>query len=217
MQGGDLKWVEDIPCRLVLSRNCRNTDEIARVAYRAAGLSISPTLGVSGPRPVLHVVKTAAEAVSLTQALLDAACLTMKSAPHDLAVLTLETQPADSPLLKIRVAGASVSADPAVGHVTLTTARRFKGLEASLVIVPDADFRRAEHMDWRRRLYVACSRARQAVHIITTVHEADLGPVVRTFADTDKARPTWRWLARHLGVHLGEGVANDPFHEQRSG
>jgi superfamily I DNA/RNA helicase len=141
----------------------------------------------------------------------------MKSAPHDLAVLTLETQPADSPLLKIRVAGASVSADPAVGHVTLTTVRRFKGLEASLVIVPDADFRRAEDMEWRRRLYVACSRARQAVHIITTVHEADLGPVVRTFADTDKARPTWRWLARHLGVHLGEGVADDPFHEQRSG
>jgi hypothetical protein len=217
VQGGDLQWLEDIPCRLVLSRNCRNTDEIARVAYRAAGLSISPALGVSGPRPVLHVVKSAAEAVSLTQAPLDAACLTMKSAPHDLAVLTLETQPADSPLLKIRVAGASVSADPAVGHVTLTTVRRFKGLEASLVIVPDADFRRAEDMEWRRRLYVACSRARQAVHIITTVHEADLGPVVRTFADTDKARPTWRWLARHLGVHLGEGVADDPFHEQRSG
>ena len=200
-----------------MSRNCRNTDEIARVAYRAAGLSIAPTLGVSGPRPVLHVVKTAGEALSLTQALLEIACVTMKSAPHDLAALTMETQPADSPLLKMRVAGALISPDPAPGHVTLTTVRRFKGLEASLVIVPDADFRRAEDMDWRRRLYVACSRARQAVHIITTVQEADLGPVVRAFADTDKARPTWRGLARHLGVHLGEGVANDPFHEQRSG
>jgi hypothetical protein len=217
VQGGDLKWLEDIPCRLVLTRNCRNTDEIARVAYRAAGLSIAPTLGVSGPRPVLHVVKTAAEALSLTQALLETACVTMKSAPHDLAVLTIETQPLDNPLLKMRVAGTLVSPDPTPGHVTLMTVRRFKGLEASLVIVPDADFRRAEDIDWRRRLYVACSRARQAVHIITTVQEADIGPAVRAFANTDKARPTWRGLARHLGIHLGEGVANDPFYEQRSG
>lgn len=217
VQGGDLKWLETVPCRLVLSRNCRNTDQIARVAYRAAGLAISPTLGVSGPRPVLHVVKTAAEAVSLTQALLDAACSNVKSAPHDLAVLTLETQPADSPLLKMRVAGAQVSPDPAIGRVTLMTARRFKGLEASLVIVPDVDFRRAEDSDWRRRLYVACSRARQAVHIITTVQEADLGPAVHVFADTDKARPSWRGLARHLGVHLGQGVSIDPFQEPRAG
>jgi len=50
----DTRWLEQIPCRLVLSRNCRNTDPIARVAYRAGGLPVAPSLGLAGPRPVLH-------------------------------------------------------------------------------------------------------------------------------------------------------------------
>ncbi len=44
----ETSWLDDIPCRLVLTRNCRNTDQIARAAYRAAGLPISPNLGISG-------------------------------------------------------------------------------------------------------------------------------------------------------------------------
>jgi hypothetical protein len=211
VQGGDLPWLETVPCRLILSRNCRNTDPIARVAYRAAGLSISPNLGVSGPRPTLHVVDSSADAASLTQALLEAACTKMKAAPHDLAALTLETLPPQSALSKMRVAGAETAPEPTLGRVTLSTARRFKGLEASLVIVPDVDFRQAEDGDWRRRLYVACSRGRQAVHLITTVREAELGPAVRAFADTEKARPSWRGLARHLGVQLRQGATDDPF------
>jgi hypothetical protein len=213
VQGDDIGWLETIPCRLVLSRNCRNTDPIARVAYRAAGLSISPTLGLVGPKPVLHVAASEDEAIALTQSLLDAACLKFKSDPHDLAVLTLETPNQNSKLTKMRVAGLPVSPDPVDGRVTVTTSRRFKGLEASLVIVPDADFTQAEDADWRRRLYVACSRARHALHLITTVKEADLGPAIRAFADTDKARTNWRGLARHLGVTLGNGVNDDPFHE----
>ena len=211
MQGGDLPWLETVPCRLILSRNCRNTDPIARVAYRAAGLLISPNLGVSGPRPILHVVDFPAAAAALTRALIEAACTKMKAAPHDLAVLTLETHPPQSALSMMRIAGVETTADPTPGRVTVTTARRFKGLEASLVIVPDADFRQAGDGDWRRRLYVACSRGRQALHLITTVRETDLGPVVRAFADTEKARPSWRGLARHLGVRLGQGVTDDPF------
>ncbi len=211
VQGDDLAWLEAVPCRLVLSRNCRNTDEIARTAYRAAGLPISPTLGLSGPRPQLHLASTSAEAAAITERILNAACTNIKSAPQDLAVLTLETLAESSPLNGIKVHGAQIASAPTIGAVTLTTARRFKGLEASLVIVPDVDFRQAGSADWRRRLYVACSRARQAVHLITTTSESDLGSVVRTFADSEKARATWQSLCRHLGIHLTERVADDPF------
>ncbi len=211
IQGGDLPWLESVPCRLVLGRNCRNTDQIARVAYRAGGLAHAPSLGVSGPRPVLHVVRTSAEATSLTEALLEAACTKAKALPHDLAVLTLDTQPDNTPLMGIRVAGQDVVTDPTTGHVTVTTARRFKGLEASMVIVADADFRQAAEPDWRRRLYVACSRARHAVHLITMTDEADLGPAVLAFSESDKARASWRGLARQLGLTLAEGIPDDPF------
>jgi hypothetical protein len=171
----------------------------------------NPRLLTDRPECLARACAPPADAASLTQALIEAACTKMKTAPHDLAALTLETQPPQSALSRIRIAGVETTPDPTPGRVTVTTARRFKGLEASLVIVPDVDFRQAEDGDWRRRLYVACSRGRQAVHLITTVREADLGPAVRAFADAEKARPSWRGLARHLGVQLGQGVTDDPF------
>ena len=157
------------------------------------------------------MVDSPADAATLTQALVEAACSKMNAAPHDLAVLTLETQPPQSALGRMRIAGVETTPGPTPGRVTMTTARRFKGLEASLVIVPDVDFRQVEDGDWRRRLYVASSRARLALHLVTTVRETDLGPAVRAFAETEKARPSWRGLARHLGVRLGQGATDDPF------
>jgi hypothetical protein len=217
VQGGDPKWLDDVPCRLILSRNCRNTDAIARVAYRAAALPIAPTLGVAGPKPTIHRVANEAEAIATATKILRAAVEQVKVPPQELAMLTLETLPEDSAWRAIKIAGKTVSDEPAVGYVTLTTARRFKGLEASLVIVVDADFRMAGDRDWRRRLYVACSRARQAVHIITTTAESELDAAVKAFADTDKVRASWRSLARLLGARLGEGETDDPFKEPGTG
>lgn len=213
VQSDDARWLDDVPCRLVLSRNCRNTDRIARTAYRAASLPISPTLNVTGPKPVLHVVPDENAAIETAKALLESAQNLGKTPAHELAVLTLDTLPKDSSWRRLRIGKKEVVDVPMPERVTLTTARRFKGLEASLVIVADADFRKAEDPDWRRRLYVACSRARHAVHIITLNCEADLGPAIRAFSDSDKARPTWRGLARHLSVQLGKGETNDPFEE----
>src|SRR5262249_47190031 len=129
----------------------------------------------------------------------------------DLAVLSLETLGEGSLWRTLKVRGRAVSEDPVPDAVTLSTARRFKGLEASLVIIADADFRSATDPDWRRRLYVACSRARQAVHILTINSEADLGPAVLALTDTEKVRPSWMALARALGVRLAEGEIDVPF------
>lgn len=185
----DCTWLDNIPCRLVLHRNCRNTDQIARVAYRAAGLSAPPTLGVNGPRPVLHAATDEADAIRIATALVEAAFTHHKAPPDEIAILTLETLPQTSSWRCLRLCGRATAEDSAPGCVTLTTTRRFKGLEAGLVIVTDADFRQTTDLDWRRRLYVACSRARHAVHIITTTKEADLGPALRALADTEKVRP----------------------------
>jgi Nuclease-related domain/UvrD-like helicase C-terminal domain/AAA domain len=217
VQADDARWLDAVPCRLVLSRNCRNTDPIARLAYRAAGLSISPTLGVTGPKPILHVATDEARAVEMAKSLLEAALAGGRIPGHELVVLSLDTLPEGSLWRRLRVGAKELADDPAPNRVTLTTARRFKGLEASLVIVVDVDFRKAGEADWRRRLYVACSRGRHAVHMITTNDETDLGPAIWAFSDTDKARPTWRGLARHLGVRLSDGETHDPFQEPRAG
>ncbi len=207
---GDTRWLDEIPCRLVLTRNCRNPDPIARVAYRAAGLPISPTLGVSSPRPVVHSVQDAREAVRLVESLIKTACGEHKLPPHEIAVQSLETIDSSSPWSVAKLGGRLTSENPREGMITVTTVRRFKGLEAALVIAVDVDLARAEDLEWRRRLYVACSRARHGAHIVTTTPEEDLGIATRAFAGTEKARASWRALARQLGVQIGGGQ-NDPF------
>lgn len=206
------EWLDDIPCRLVLTRNCRNTDPIARVAYRSAGLRISPTLGITGPRPVLHRLSTQAEAVERAETLIRGACEQHHTPAHEIALLTLDTLDPGDRWIASRLAGKKISQNPEPNTVTVTTVRRFKGLEAALVIIVDVDFRRFEDEEWRRRLYVACSRARQAVHLFTTNREEDLATALPLLSDTPRVRLSWRALERHLGVRLG-GKDDDPFQE----
>lgn len=57
----DTKWLDTIPCRLSVTKNCRNTDQIAKLAYQSAGILNKSKLGVDGPKPTLHPVNNAAE------------------------------------------------------------------------------------------------------------------------------------------------------------
>ncbi len=207
----DTAWLDKIPCRLNLTRNCRNTLEVARSAYRAAGLPTAPNLGATGPKPVIHRVDSAQDAVKLVNKLVAAARTDYRIPPDEIAVLTLESLD-DSPHWCLpRLGGKPTAARPERGHVTLSTVRRFKGLEATVVIIVDADFSRAVHDEWRRRLYVACSRARLFVQVISNTKESELTESVREFSGSDKARPSWSNLARHLGARIAGGNEDDPF------
>jgi hypothetical protein len=108
----DIRWLEQIPCRLVLSRNCRNTDPIARVAYRARGLPVALTLGLAGPRPVLHTPIDNVEAVKIVSSLVEIACAKHKIAPHEVAVLTLETLEEGSPWRLAQIGNQRTADEP---------------------------------------------------------------------------------------------------------
>ena len=212
----DTAWLDQIPCRLNLTRNCRNTLEVARSAYRAAGLETAPNLGATGPKPVIHRVDSTQDAIKLVNKLVAIARTDHRIPPDEIAVLTLRSLD-DSPYrCKAKLGGKPTAVSPERGHVTLSTVRRFKGLEATVVIIVDVDFSRAVHDEWRRRLYVACSRARQFVHVITRTKESELAEPVRAFAASSKVRPSWSALARHLGARIAGGNEDDPFVEPRT-
>ena len=212
----DTAWLDQIPCRLNLSRNCRNTLEVARSAYRAAGLKIAPSLGATGPKPVIHRVDSTQEALKLVNKLIATARTGHRIPPDEIAVLTLESLDESPQWCQAKLGGKPTAARPERGHVTLSTVRRFKGLEATVVIIVDVDFSRAIHEEWRRRLYVACSRARQFVQVVARTRESELAAPVRVFAGSDKVRPSWATLARHLGARIAVGDEDDPFVEPRT-
>jgi hypothetical protein len=199
----DTQWLDSIPCRLTVTRNCRNTNQIARLAYQSAGITFKSKLGVDGPKPILHPVDSAANAVQLVCGLIQASIAKDKIPLHDIAILTLEMLE-DSDWKSENLGGVATSEKPKANHITITTVRKFKGLEAKRVIVVDVDFAKASEVQWRMLLYIACSRARQSVHIVTTTIESNLGAAVKTFADSAKRRPKWRAISRILGVNIGD-------------
>ena len=207
----DTAWLDQIPCRLNLSRNCRNTLEIARSAYRAAGLEIAPSLGATGPKPVIHRVDSTPKALTLVNKLVATARTVHRIPPDEIAVLTLDTFNNSPHWCLAKMGGKPTAVHPERGHVTLSTVRQFKGLEATVVIIVDVDFSRAVHDEWRRRFYVACSRARQFVQVIARTKQSELAEPVRVLAGSDKVRPSWSSLARHLGARIAGGNEDDPF------
>jgi len=118
--------------------------------------------------------------------MVETACTKHKVPPHEVAVLTLETLDEGSPWRLTQIGNQPTADHPQVKCITVSTVRRFKGLEATLVLVVDVDLRHAIDNAWRRRLYVACSRARHALHIVTTTKERELEAPIRAFAETEK-------------------------------
>ena len=81
---------------------------------------------------MLHRVADVSASNKLAASLIEAACVQHKTPPHDVAILTLKALEEGSLWRVDRLGGQRIADKPQVNHVTATTVRRFKGLEAVL-------------------------------------------------------------------------------------
>ena len=160
----------DFPARYSLNVNCRNTKRIARLASNLVSLE---TLCPAGA-PVGVDVRMLRAAAQTQQAGLVANELrrlleTERLAPRQIVLIGPAAKDRGSLHGLIEIGGSPIltsAADWRAGKgVLCTTARSFKGLEADVVIVYDlaalgAGFTSAD-------LYVACSRARHVLIVVT--------------------------------------------------
>lgn len=195
-------WLNVVPCRLTLTKNCRNTDPISKFVFKIAGVSYGNSQGLEGPKPTIHPMPTIQAARSLLNELVKKS-LDKENVPAcDIAVLTLKTL--EESAFATCLTAAKLAESPTPDHVTFNTARRFKGLEAFHVFVVDVDFAMASDPVWRKLLYIACSRARVAVHIISTTAESSLRSAVEAFGNSEKRRVKWKTISRIMSVNIGE-------------
>jgi hypothetical protein len=193
-------WIENAECRLVLKRNCRNTLQIARTSSRCIGRDfVTSEDSVKGTRPILYncpsesiARETAAKIVGLRSAELD-----LK--PHDIAVLTMTTIE-NSWLSGARKLGKfTISTEFELGATCFTTVRKFKGLEAKLVVIVDAHLDQFKDEEWKTRMYVGASRAMHELHIIVqAVSDDSIRAAIAGLAETRKVAATARNLATLL-------------------
>jgi hypothetical protein len=151
-----------------LTENCRNTPEIATLAYMLAALKPDEVLAVEGPKVELRWISEPGEESSTAGSIVGA-WLRRSVEPADIVVLGIQDVPPASFIAAIDRAGARLS--PVGGRrptdVGWCTIDDFKGLESPAVIV--TGIRDLQTRDSRRRLYVGCSRPRTLLGVVLDI------------------------------------------------
>ena len=179
------EWLDKMDCRLVLSRNCRNTKEIAITSTRPIGIdenrirmrresavggTIKPNLFFAEDKSILkeYLCRLIRKYISAGLAGTDIVVLSMK--PEGKSILTEDD---------LRLSGGyMLTKDKNSNGILFTTVRKFKGLEAMAVICIDIDSETFENDRKRNIFYVGTSRAMSYLNLITTASPEELAATI---------------------------------------
>ena len=189
------EWLDKMDCRLVLSRNCRNTKEIAITSTRPIGIDenrirmrrestvdgvIKPNLFFVEDKSTLkeYLGRLIRKYIAAGLAGTDIVVLSMK--PEGKSILTEGDfqLPGNCILTKSQNNNG----------ILFTTVRKFKGLEAMAVICIDIDSETFENDRNRNVFYVGTSRAMSYLDLITTISPEELAATI-TGNDSYHKRP----------------------------
>ncbi|MGB3161317.1 MAG: NERD domain-containing protein [Carnobacterium sp.] len=174
-QRSDLKWLNNMECQLVLSFNCRNTLEIAETSAAAIYLeNVKVKYSIeSSVKPSYHNVENSDE---LQEYLGKRIAEYIKEGvkQEDIVILTSKTLDKSwlSNVKKLNVLSLTNNFD--TDGLLFTTARKFKGLEASVILLIDINTETFSDKVNRMVFYVGASRAKHSLDIISCIEKDDL-------------------------------------------
>lgn len=160
-------WIENSQCKLVLNKNCRNTLQISRTAYRFVN---SPSDNsddlVQGAKTRLYECSDFYNILNTLSQLIKQLIEQNAVQPQDIAILTLETE-SKSILAGIQsIESFSICSFFEVGKICFTSVRKFKGMEAKVIFLVDVSLKEFSETEFLQRLYIGCSRATHELHIL---------------------------------------------------
>ena len=157
-------FIEDADCRLTLYRNCRNTENIATTSLRPI-VERKPKLfdnAVKGVPATIHFCDNEERALIELDSILEKY---QSEGFSDVAILTVKTE--SESILSGKVRDGKYRK-----KYTFSTCRKYKGLEADVIILIDVD--RTTFDDSHVLLfYVGTSRARTRLEIMADLSEDD--------------------------------------------
>ncbi len=183
------KWVRDSECKLLLTKNCRNTYEIALTAYNVIDVELNQKIQMmNGDKTNLIFAK--GDPISKLSKLLN--LLTGDRCGYeygDIVILSLKTEK-ESILNNIhKISGIPITREKSNSSVLFTTAKKFKGLESRSVIIIDIDESSFSNEKKKRDFYVACSRATQKLSLIISGDDAKLKDIADAIGGTAHFAP----------------------------
>ncbi|MBP7283017.1 MAG: ATP-binding domain-containing protein [Leptospiraceae bacterium] len=162
------KWLRDAECRLVLKKNCRNTKQIAVTANSFIRLENQNTKNeVEGRLPVWIECENDTEFMAATISIIKEKIGKENIQPEQIVLAT--TLGLDSSYLNqiSSIHHIPVSKERTKRQIQKTTIRKFKGLEADILILVDVDFSEINSDAWRKLMYTGASRAKHELYILS--------------------------------------------------
>lgn len=159
-------WITDSECKLLLTKNCRNTYEIAVTAYNVIDVELNQKIQMmNGEKTALSFVK--GDPMSKIARLLNTLTGDKYGYEYsDIVILSLKTEE-ESILHNVhKISGIPITNEKSNSSILFTTAKKFKGLESRAIIIIDIDETSFSDEKKKRNFYVACSRATQYLSLI---------------------------------------------------
>jgi hypothetical protein len=184
------EWIRDSECKLLLTKNCRNTRQIALTSYNVIDVELNQkAIMINGEQTSISFV----EGQALPKLVRLLTLLTGDTYGYeysDIVILSMTTE--DNSLLcgVNRISGIPILRERSNSAVFFTTSRKFKGLESRVVIVTDIDDNCFIDDAKKRNFYVACSRATQKLILFVNADESK----IQAMADTINSKS--RFAAR---------------------
>ncbi len=192
-------WLRNAECRLVLNINCRNTFSIADTSGKP--IHVEPKVknkAVKGDMPKFFICEDAKSGIKRLSKLIDQ-YRNNGYAYDQICVLTVKTE-GSSWLTGIeKIGNHTIKTTRGKNNVLFTTARKFKGLEADVIIIIDVDADTFADVEKRRLFYVGASRAKHYLDIVYTEGKENLQALVEQINDEKYPTPVIG-VARSLNV-----------------
>ena len=155
-------WIRDSECKLLLTKNCRNTYEIALTAYNVIDVELKQKIMMIHSLEKTSLCFANGEPLGKLSKLLNMLTDDRHGYEHrDIVILSLKSE-AGSILNGInKISGIPITREKTNSSVLFTTASMYKGLESRAVIIVDIDEACFNDEEKKRNFYVACSRATQ--------------------------------------------------------
>lgn len=171
------EWLKNIGIKLSLNRNCRNSESIAKTAHAFLNQKQPRMLhSIKGEMPI-WIESTDSPDTSLKETLtIIQSFLNEDIQPEEIVVLTMfpleRSFLKTTPSLQHKNKSISFSEKKEKGKILKSTIRKFKGLEAQVVIIVDFVFSkdRQDQMEFEQKLkllYTAASRARSYLYLVS--------------------------------------------------
>lgn len=177
-------WIVNSECKLLLTKNCRNTYEIALTSYNVIDIPLNKKIMmINGDQTTISFVK--GEPVTKLARLLKLLTGDQYGYEYsDIVFLSLKKEE-DSILRQIhKISEIPITREKTNSSILFTTASKFKGLESRVVIIVDIDESSFADEEKKRMFYVACSRATQYLNLFINGDEQK----IKAIADTIDSR-----------------------------